>query len=570
MFSRLRVYLRPPIFEDPRQQYAATLLHYLLLLGSALTLILGAAALYLHLPHEVFIARITTLTFVALASSFVLLHQRHITAAAIVGVAIDLIAFGTGGILRGITSPDITGLLVTVVFASVLLNSTATLVTGGISLLYIWILAFLPTGRIEPEALPYLLLYTPVFLMGTLSLALHRRRLDSALIQVWERERILRQRNTELDHLKSSLESQVQERTFQLERQAALMNLVLETSRQLTQAESTEELLEAAATLIHRQFHYYHVGIYLQDASGEYVVLAGTNSEGGRRLMESGHRLKIGSEGIIGAVAASQKARIAMDTSTDPLYLSHPELARTRSEAAFPLVRSERLLGVLDIESDQPGAFDASMVPILQHLADQIAVALENTRLHAEGQRALRRAERAYAEISARSWREYVQSVPWRGFRTALGEVTPLGEKDSKDTSPKVRRVLRSGQVYTEGDTAILPIQVRQQTIATLRLQKASRTVWGEEELDLMQAVSDQVAEALENARLYGEAQKRAAREELLSASTARMRSTLDLETILQTAVRELRSALGLSEAEIRLGAPSSPAEGNDTTSPDR
>ena len=557
MLSRLRSYLRPPVFEDSRQDYASRLLHYSLLVGILLTSGLSLAIPHINVPSPVLALRLSLGALGLFLVSFLLLHTGYVRASAILAVGSNLAAFGIGGFLHGIESPEIMGILLSLVLGGILLGSRDTIVLGIFSLFIVWGITLTSAENLS-AALPYAGFYTFIFLMSTFGLALYRRGLDTALDELQEKQHALLERNAELDTLRQSMEAQVKERTRQLEEQSALMEHTLRAARQIAGIRSTEALLETAVTLIHQEFNLYHVGIYLPDATGEYVVLHAASSEGGRKLLAQGHRLRVGSEGIIGTSAAARQIRVTADTRSDPLYLSVPELPDTRSEAVLPLSVEEKLLGVLDIQSDQPNAFTETSVTILQYLADQISSALESARLYTEGQRALRRAERAYAEISSRSWREFIQRAPWAGFRTVTGEVVPLHKDMEEDIPPEVCNTIRSGQVYTEGDTAIIPIQVRGQTIASLRLRKTARSAWGEEELHLMQAASDQIAQALESARLYEESQKLAAREQLLSTSTARMRATLDLENVLQTAVRELRSALGLSEAEIRLGAPPS------------
>ncbi len=559
MFSRLRFYLRPPAFEDPQRRYAARLLHYTLLiciLGGALVALIAP---YLYLPNPAFTTQLALVTLGVMSVSFVLLHSGHDRLSAFLMVGIVLAAFSVAGFLHGISTPNPAGILLAVILGGVLLDSRGALGIGALSLLVLW--GMVLTAKESPPAVAMAGIYTPIFIMSALVVVFYRRELDAALKELRAKQSVLLARNTELDALKQGMEITIQERTRQLETQTRLMENILNISRRLAQSLTTEDLLKTAARMIHQEFNLYHTGIYLPDSGGEYVVLQAVGDERGQKLLDEKHRLRIDGQSIIGAAASSLRPRVTMDARADPLYIAHPALPDTRSEAALPLLRGDRLLGVLDIESDRPHAFDKESVAILQHLADQIAVSIENVRLQSESRQALRRAERAYAEISARSWQEYIRRAPWAGFRSATGEVTPLDKDAERDISPEVRDTIRSGQVYTEGDTAVIPIQVRRQTIASLRLRKAPRSPWGDEELRLMQAAGDQIGQALENARLYEESQKRAAREELLSASTARMRATLDLESVLQTAVRELRSALRLSEAEIRLSTPPAPAQ---------
>jgi GAF domain-containing protein len=86
---------------------------------------------------------------------------------------------------------------------------------------------------------------------------------------------------------------------------------------------------------------------------------------------------------------------------------------------------------------------------------------------------------------------------------------------------------------------------------------------WQEDEKVLLETVASRVSLALENTRLVAEAQQRAERERMIAQVTTRMRETLDIETILKTAVNEMRQSLALSGAEVRLelAEKSDPAE---------
>jgi len=76
---------------------------------------------------------------------------------------------------------------------------------------------------------------------------------------------------------------------------------------------------------------------------------------------------------------------------------------------------------------------------------------------------------------------------------------------------------------------------------------------WQEDEKVLLETVASRVSLALENTRLVAEAQQRAERERVISQVSTKMRETLDIETILKTAVKEMRKSLALSGAEVRL-----------------
>ncbi len=570
MLNRLRLYFRPPVYEEPQKRYAAELLHYLLLIGGLIDLGFLLALPRMDFPNLPLVRASAGISLLAIVAAFVLLRMERLYAAGMIITALMYVAFTASGFAEGsVQMPNTAGFLVFIVIGGIIFGPRSTLGFTVLSLATTYgMLRAEQSGLIAFDAA----LLTPLsawstfanyFVLAGVALFVYRRGLDTALRQLRDSREALEARNRELDDIRSSLERSVHQRTRELEKQSALLQNVFQVTRAITARHDIESLLQEVTDLIAARFGYYHVGLYLLDEEQEYAVLRAANSEGGKELIAQGHRLKVGGEGIIGYVADRRRARIALDIGADPLFLHIPELSETRSEAALPLLSSGQMLGVLDIQSAKSRAFSEEDISVLQLLADQIAITLENARLYAEAQQALHRAEKAYAQISAQSWRAYIRQTPVQGFRSTRGRTMPLGP--GADALPAAaRQAVSAGEVYVEQDTAVLPIRIRRQTIASLRLRKSGQAAWQPRELRLMQIAGSQIAQALESARLYEEARRRAAREQLLSVSTAHMRETLDLQSVLQTAVRELRQALGLAEAEIRLGAP--PASPDDAS----
>jgi methyl-accepting chemotaxis protein PixJ len=105
------------------------------------------------------------------------------------------------------------------------------------------------------------------------------------------------------------------------------------------------------------------------------------------------------------------------------------------------------------------------------------------------------------------------------------------------------------------GNVAV-PIKVHGKVIGVIDAQKRiGATPWTNDQVNLLQAFSDQLSLALDSARLYQTTQRRAAEDRLVGEITARIRETLDVDTVLQTAVREMGEALGVAKVEVRLGA---------------
>ncbi len=350
--------------------------------------------------------------------------------------------------------------------------------------------------------------------------------------------------NQMMDQLQTtqlSLEHQVQERTSTLEQRGKQLQAAAQVAREAASLQDLNFILSRTVNLISEQFGYYHAGIFLLDDSGEFAVLQAASSSGGNNMLARGHRLAVGQQGIVGAAAYDNRPRIAMDVGADREFFNNPDLPMTRSEVALPLTVSDRVIGVLDIQSTEESKFSASDIEVLQILADQVALAIQNARLIAESQDAIQRMEAATAQNLRRTWGEKVHNAKsaYRYTSSGLIPAVQLKPQESMDAM---------GANYLK-----IPINLRGQHIGTISLHRKGDTVWSDSDLSLVNEVSAQVGLALENARLVQDTQLRAEREKNLSQMTARIRETLDIDVVLQTAVREIKQSLNLDQAEIRL-----------------
>jgi GAF domain-containing protein/HAMP domain-containing protein len=200
--------------------------------------------------------------------------------------------------------------------------------------------------------------------------------------------------SAELRGLYQDLERKVEARTQQIETAA-------EIGRAATSILSTEALLRRAVDLIRDRFGYYHVSVFLLDEAGHYAVLRESTGEVGARLKSQHYRLAVGSNSLIGWVTTNRKPRVALDVVGDDMYFKDELLPDTRSEAALPLIVGDRLIGALDVQSRSLNAFGQADVDVLQVLADQLAVAIENGRLFARQER-VAQLEQRVAALTAR------------------------------------------------------------------------------------------------------------------------------------------------------------------------
>lgn len=357
----------------------------------------------------------------------------------------------------------------------------------------------------------------------------------------------------ELTTERRNLEERIQERTSILDKRTAQLQAVAEVGKSIASYRNLSELLQRAAQLISDKFGFYHIGIFLLDDRKEFAILVASNSEGGKRMLEKRHALKVGETGIVGYVAENLRARIALDVGTDAVFFNNPDLPNTRSEMALPLVASGQILGVLDVQSTESRAFVDDDIATLQILADQLAVAIQNTNLFSETEQALESARSSYGQVSREAWSKILRNQARINFLAT----TPATAKIQDDlVESAISKAIETGDLILSEDglTISVPIKIRGQVIGAIRLKKPEiAEAWTQDETNLAISLTDQLSGALESARLYRESQQRAARESLVSDISARISASATRDSIIRETVQELGQALGDASVSFQL-----------------
>jgi GAF domain-containing protein/HAMP domain-containing protein len=360
----------------------------------------------------------------------------------------------------------------------------------------------------------------------------------------------------QLQGLIGGLEERITERTQVLEARSLEVQNAAQIVREISNIQDIDTLLDRVAILIKARFGYYHTGIFLIDDNEEYAVLKAAAGDAGQLMLASKHKLKVGETGIVGHVAQTGEARISLDVGTDDVHFQNRLLPYTRSEMALPLKIADRVIGVLDIQSDKTNAFDQNNISVMQIVTDQISIGVEKTQLFQSGKQNASELELTIQENTYRTWRNYLgQKEGFVGYQydgVTIEALTTTSANVLKEMQKGEPDAMEKGEIVISGNTLGVPIQLRGQTLGTLQLQFQTPEI-SKETLRMVKEAVDRLALALENARLVAEAQQRADRERMISQVTTRMRETLDIETILKTAVKEIRQSLDLTEAEVRL-----------------
>jgi PAS domain S-box-containing protein len=189
------------------------------------------------------------------------------------------------------------------------------------------------------------------------------------------------------------------ERTFK--KHAAQLELLNAIAHQIGQAHAVEDVLQRVVSLTQELFGYQHVGIFTLDQERKALVMR-AKAGAFAALFPDGHKLAFG-QGMVSWVCQNDRSLLANDADAEPSYINcFPEVLKTRSELTVPIHLAGEVLGVLDIQSDSLNAFDANDLIVMETLADQVSVALENARLVQSLERELSEKEVLLREIHHR------------------------------------------------------------------------------------------------------------------------------------------------------------------------
>lgn len=184
-----------------------------------------------------------------------------------------------------------------------------------------------------------------------------------------------------------------------LKRRASQLALINDIGGRIAAELDLDQVLDRAARLIQESFGYHHVALFALDREREELVMrakAGNFAD----LFPPDHRIQL-DQGMVGWAARHGERLLANDVEAEPHYVNlHPDEIPTRSELSVPIQASGETVGVLDVQSPRPNAFDENDVMVIETLADQVAVAMENARLYDAVQQEL--VERKQAEEALR------------------------------------------------------------------------------------------------------------------------------------------------------------------------
>nr|MCU0475242.1 GAF domain-containing protein [Anaerolineae bacterium] len=278
----------------------------------------------------------------------------------------------------------------------------------------------------------------------------------------------------------------------QTRRRARDIEVASRIGRATAQLVEIDPLVNRAIQFIVAELEVYHAQVFLLDDLGINAILSYSYGEPGRKLLEAGHRLRVGSETVVGRASGSARTIVVNDTR-DPQarHGFNALLPETRAELALPLIVGDQVIGVLDIQSAKAGFFIDEDLAVYELLADQLAVAINKARLLRQSDERIAQVEAFNRQMTARAWEEFEDPASNQmAYTYNLTEVKPV-------TQP------RSG--LTSQRSLNMPINVRGEVIGEISAELAPDEAMTENQRNLMRAVAERVSLAIENARLFTE-----------------------------------------------------------------
>lgn len=521
---------------------------------------------------------------VSTAGAWYFLRQGHITLAA----HVYMFPLSAGALLLTIAIPE-TALLLSYFFIVPVIVATFVL-----SLRESWFYALFPlVSSFYLRDTPHLA-ETYLLVIANLLLMLYFvKRQEIQTLQT------VQQGAEELQQLNQSLQMQVREQTADLTGRNERLKFSMEVGRVASASLNLDDLLHNTVKLIHQEFDFSHVTVFLVDDLNRHLTLKESNGQVGQQLKELMVRLPVNDSSIIGWVANHREFRLVPNVHEEPLYYRHPLLPNTHAELALPMMARNYLIGVLDIQSDVYNAFAHEDITILQLMADQLANNIDNALLFTELERRTNQLTELQTTLSLMNqqtttrnalnvliqraqdlvqaygvgvflWQEKIGRLELM-LELNLGQGVTVGQR-LKPGEGVVGQSFKEGRFYQIEDYnnwegrvgtigrvdfhAILavPIREREKVIGVIAFtRQLGSPPFDHEEIQLIELLTSQAGTIITNQQLIEDTQQLVRRERILNQISAEVRRSLDLETILQSATQELGQTLGTRRVTARL-----------------
>jgi len=286
------------------------------------------------------------------------------------------------------------------------------------------------------------------------------------------------------------LEKRVTERTRNLE-------LAGEIGRTVSQVRALDVMLMEAAELIRSQFDLYYVQVYLTNPSQTVLLLQSGTGTVGTELLSREHKLPLNTASINGRAAIEKHSIVITDTTTSSTFKPNLLLPDTRSEMAVPLLIGEKVVGVLDLQSREPGKLNQGILSAFEALAGQLAIAIQNATFLAETEQARAEVEAQAQRLSRSNWVDYLDAIhqPEKtGFVFEKNQIALMTQ--AEQSQPQINVNALTAAISVTGEAlGNLVVEMEDQS----PIMRTS---------ELVETVARQVSQQIENLRLLDSAER--------------------------------------------------------------
>lgn len=394
------------------------------------------------------------------------------------------------------------------------------------------------------------------------------------------------------------MEQQIRE---SLERRSRQVQLTTEIAQEITGAPGLGEIYNYVVTSVKEGFGYYHVQIFRHDPEKDAMVVIEGSGEAGEKMLAAGHSLPFGT-GVVGTAAATGEPVLASNVTDDPHWVPHPDLPDTKGELAVPIKWQDEVLGILDVQHNEPDALTEEDQVMLLGLAGQIASAVESARLFEETQQTLTNTQILYRlsrdllghdnvsdilqtvidgmvkaleadritiitfNLEAQQVIDFAQGGPgagqvihvsfdelWDGLsgwvlQERKPALSPKGKPDPRE-SPRVQKRREETNC---GSIVVVPLMQRGKVLGTMTaINRLEEPDFTQRDADLMMTIGNQAAAALENIRLFEETQLSLSEAETLYRVAQNLGQMNEEQDMFEFILPEYLKYLGFSQGGI-------------------
>ncbi len=573
--QRQKKWWQAPHFEgDWLRTHRASLLNFSIIVVMGMTVLSSLLLLFLKPQEMELTVTVGVILLLLFLGCWWLLQEGWVSLAAwmfsvVLWMGITVLLFVVGGVRSHIGA----GYFVVLVVAGAVLGERGVVTFGALGVFSV-VVAFLAeamgwmaTGYLPvAPAVETFTLVVALVLTATLLRVLLREGV-AEFRRMWRSEEAAVVRYQETERERVALASRVR----LVERQLALLMAGVPVVQTAFSTLELRSLLGQVVEMVGEQFGFEYVGLYVLDSTRRWVELRAATTSAGKRRVEEGVRFEVVGGGVVGSVVEYGNLYVS-DAATDRTAEKGVLLPDMASLMLLPLRVRGEIVGVLEVQGRAPGAFRREDAEVLQVLADYVGLAMVNARRFQELRRALEDARRASGQARQEMWQELLRTRAAVGYVSTAQGTFPLEGRRYYGGREGMIPALEGASLAELGATSYLlsrdrltlfvPIRPRDEVLGVVRLRKpAERGGWTHREIALMEILTSQLGVALESAHLYEVSQQQATEEQLLSAVTASIRQSLEMDVVLRTAVTEMRKALQLAEVELRIGVGHSSSE---------